>query len=74
VNQKDSEDYFQWLKDKGKMKYELTDIFINKDGVLYKEERMAWCGKTSPEDYKEFCLETGREYEGEYKLLVFESK
>jgi hypothetical protein len=60
--QKDREDYFQWLKDTGKMKYELTDVFINKDGVLHNEKRMAWCGKTSPEDYREFCKETGREF------------
>ena len=73
-NQKDREDYFEWLKNKGKFKYELTDIFVEKNGVYRIEQKMAWCGTTSPEDYKAFCLETGREYEGEYKLLAFESK
>jgi hypothetical protein len=60
--QKDREDYFEWLKDKGRMKRGLTEIFINKDGVLHTEMKMAWMCKTSPEDYKEFCKETGREY------------
>ena len=74
ADQKDREDYFEWAKNKGKLKYQLADVFVNKDGVLQIEKKMAWCGTTSPEDYKAFCLETGREYEGEYKLLAFESK
>jgi len=60
--QEDREDYVQWLKDKGKMKYELTDVYINKDGVIHMEKKMAWVIKPEIEDYKEFCLETGREF------------
>ena len=70
ITEKDSEDYKQWLKDTGRLKYELTDVFVNNDGEITTEKRMAWTMKTSPEDWKEFCETTNREYEGEVNLLA----
>lgn len=67
---KDSEDFKQWLKDTGRLRYELTDVFINNDGEIKTEKKMAWVMKTSPEDLKEFCKVTDREYEGEINLLA----
>lgn len=63
------DEYIQWLKDTGRSKYELTDVFINDNGNVKIEKRMAWVAKTSPEDWKEFCKATSREYIGEMKLL-----
>ena len=63
-------EYFQWLKDTGKAKYELTDVFVNNNGETKKEKKMAWIVNNSPEYWREFCEVTGREYEGEVSLLA----
>lgn len=69
-NQKDKDDFFQWGKDTGKIKYELAKVLVNNNGVFEYENKMAWVLRTSPEDYKEFCEVTGRECEGEIILQV----
>lgn len=67
---KDQSEYFQWLKDTGKGKYELTDIFINDNGEIKTEKRMACIIKTTPEDWKQFCKITGRDYNDGWQMLV----
>jgi hypothetical protein len=63
-------EYLQWLKDTGKAKYELTNIYVNNNGEFKTIKKMAWVVKNTPEDWKEFCKETNKEYEGEIKLLA----
>jgi hypothetical protein len=68
--EQEKEGYIQWLKDTGRMKYELTDIFINDNGEIKTEKKMAWVMKNTPGDWKKFCEETGKEYEGSVNLLA----
>jgi hypothetical protein len=70
ITEQDKNDYIQWLKDTGRMIYKLTDIFINDNGVIKTEKKMAWVAKVSIEDWKEFCKATNREYIGEVNLLA----
>lgn len=70
LTEKDKNDYLQWLKDTRKAKYGLTDVFVNINGEIKVEKRMAWTMNTSPEDWKEFCNTTGRGYMGEINLLA----
>jgi hypothetical protein len=60
------EEYFQWLKNTGRMKYELTDVFINNNGVINTEKKMAWVAHTTPDDWEEFC-ELNEKKEGQTK-------
>lgn len=62
------EEFLQWQKDNGKARYGLTDIYVNDNGKIKKEKKMAWTIKTSLEDWKDFCKATGKDYE-EIKLL-----
>lgn len=64
-NEQIIKEYFQWLKDTGRMEYKLTDVFINDDEVLKVEEQMAWVINATPDDWKEFMKEEGR------KKLIF---
>lgn len=64
------DEYIQWLKDNGKLKQEPRDIYVNINGEMKIETRMAWTMNTSPQDWQDFCESTGREYEGEMKLLA----
>jgi len=57
---KNIKDYIEWLKDKGKAIYELSDIYINKEGILRKEKKMVWRIESTTEDYDEFCKETSK--------------
>jgi hypothetical protein len=68
--EKDKEEFIQWLKDNGKMNYELTDVYVNNDGEIKLEKKMAWVAKTCSEDWRKFCKITGREYNGEINLLA----
>jgi hypothetical protein len=70
ITEQDKDEYIQWLKDTGRMKYKLTDIFVNDNGVIKTEKKMAWVAKVSTEDWKEFCNATSREYIGEVDLLA----
>ena len=70
-NQKDLNEYIKWQKDNGKAKYQLTTVVINDNGEIKTEKIMAWVMNTSPDDWKEFCKDTGKEYEGEVKLLAY---
>jgi hypothetical protein len=63
-------EFLQWLKDKGKMKNELTDVFVNDNGTIKAEKRMGEIYNISPDVYKEFCEATNREYE-EYKVIYY---
>lgn len=56
------EKYFQWLKDTGRMEYKLTDIFINDNGIIKTEKKMAWIAHTTPSDWEEFCNITDNKY------------
>lgn len=69
-NQKEKDDLFQWGKDNGKLKYELAKVLVNNNGVFEYEDKMVWVMRTSPEDYRKFCEDTGRGYEGEVVLQV----
>ena len=69
MNNKLMEEYLQWQKDTGRFKQELTDVIVNDNGVIKTEKKMACVMKTTGNDWKEFCEDTGREYE-EYKLLA----
>lgn len=60
--EKDREDYVQWAKDTGRTKEGLTDVYVNDNGEMKIEKRMAWTIQCSPDDWKEFCKATGREY------------
>lgn len=63
------DEFIQWSKDTGRMKYQMTDIVVNDNGNFKIEKKMAWVMKTSSEDWKEFCKFTNRDYE-EVKLLT----
>lgn len=64
------EEFLQWQKDNGNAKYGFTDIYVNDNGKIKKQKTLAWTVNTTPEDWKQFCEETGREYEGEMKLFA----
>lgn len=64
-------DFRQWMIDKGKAKRELTNIMVNDNGSIKTEQKMAWVIKSSPENWREFCKDTKREYTGEIKLLIY---
>ncbi len=70
VTQKDMDEFLQWQKDSGKAKYGLTDIYVNDNGKMSIEKRMAWIIKISPEDWKEFCNATNRECTGKIEFLA----
>jgi hypothetical protein len=70
ITEQDKDEYIQWLKDTGRMKHELTDIFINDNGTIKTEKKMAWVAKSSIDDWKEFCKATNRNYIGEVNLLA----
>ena len=69
-NEEIRKEYFQWLKEKGKTKQELVSVFVNVDGEIKTEKQMACVIRNTPEDWKEFCEDTDREYEGEIKILA----
>jgi len=69
-NEEIRKEYFQWLKDKGKTEQKLVDVFVNDNGEIKKEKQMTCVTKNLPEDWKEICENTGREYKGEIKLLA----
>lgn len=69
-NEKDKDDFRQWMVNKGKAKRELTDVFINNNGEISTEKKMCWVMNTSPEDWEDFCKDTGREYKGKIDLLA----
>ena len=68
--QKDKDDFIQWCKNTGKAEYKLTDIYVNNNGELELEKKMAWVFDIVPEDWKRFCKNTNREYIGEVNLLA----
>jgi hypothetical protein len=70
IGLKINNEFLQWLKDKGRMKSELTDVFVNDNGTIKSEKRMAQIYNVSPDDWKEFCEVTNREYE-EYKIIYY---
>lgn len=63
-------EYMQWLKDTGRMKYELIDVIVNDNDNIKTEKKMVWVAHNTPNDWKEFCKATGREYVGEIQLLA----
>jgi hypothetical protein len=63
-------EYLQWLKDKGKVKYELTDVYVKTDNGIHIEKRMAEIVTATDKDRKEFCKETGKEYEEKLVLII----
>jgi len=69
-NEKDLDDYIEWQKNSGKLRYELTDVIINNNNEIKTEKKIAWVIDTSREDWKEFCKVTNRDYIGEICLLV----
>ena len=69
-NEEIRKEYLQWLKDKDKTKQELVDVFVDVNGEIKTEKKMICIMKNSPEDWREFCEDTGREYKGEIKLLA----
>ena len=58
MNDAEQEKYIQWLKDTDRMKYELTDVFINDNGQIKTEKKMAWVARTTPNDWEEYCKVT----------------
>lgn len=70
LTEQEKEEYIQWQKDTGRMKYELVNIFVNDNDEIKTEKKMAWVIKNTPEDWKEFCEETGKEYKGFVNLLA----
>lgn len=62
----------QWMIGKGKAKQELTDVFINNNGNIHTEKRMAWIIDVTPNDYKEFCDESNIDYEEMILLAMYE--
>ena len=68
-NEKDANDFTQWMIEQGKTKRELADVFINDNGEIKIEKKMAWVIESTAEDWEDFCNDTGREYEYT-KLLV----
>jgi hypothetical protein len=71
LNDKDVDNFLQWQKDTGRMKYELTDIAINDNGNIKFEKQMVWVSHNTPDDWREFCKDTGRKYEGAYELIAY---
>ena len=66
------DEFTQWQKDTGRIKYEPTDIYVNENGKIKVEKKMAWVMDTSPKDWREFCKETGRDYEGVRLLAIYD--
>jgi len=69
-NDKLMDEYLQWSKDTGRFKHELTDVIVNDNGVIKTEKKMACVVNTSPDDWREFCMDRDMEYEGKMKLLA----
>lgn len=63
--------YFQWAKDNGNARYELTDVFINDNGEFKKEKKMAWVLETNSVNWRKFCEETDSEWEEVRLILKF---
>lgn len=64
-------EFIQWLKDKGKPITGLTDVFVNENGNIKTEKRMATTIHISPDDYKDFCKETGKDYEAIKLIAIY---
>lgn len=56
------DEYWQWQKDTGKAQYKLIDVVVYDNGEITIVEKMAWIVNTSPNDWKEFCQATGKEF------------
>lgn len=63
-------EFLQWQKDTGRMNCELTDVIVNDGGNIKIEKKMAWVCHITPNDWKEFCHATNREYEGIIQVLA----
>ena len=70
-NERDVSEFRQWMVNKGKSKRELADVFINDNGEMKIEEKMVLVVETTPNDWKEFCEDTGREYEEVDLLAIY---
>jgi len=62
------EEFLQWQKDNGKTKYGLVDVLVNNNSEIKEEQRMGWTITFLPDDWRDFCKATNKEYE-EVKLL-----
>ena len=60
ITEQDRAEFLQWAKNTGRAEYKLTDIAKSKDGKYVFEKQMAWVINTTPDDWKEFCKDTGR--------------
>ena len=73
-NKLDMIEYRQWLQDTGRSTYGLTDIYVNDNGNIKIEKRMAWSCHVTPNDWKEFCNATNRIYDGDITLMAIISE
>lgn len=70
ITEQDQNEYIQWLKNTGRSVYKLTDVYVMENEKVSIEKKMAWVSKVTPNDWYEFCKETGKNYEGEVNLLA----
>jgi len=70
ITDKVKDEFIQWLKDTGRLEYKSSDVFVNNDGEMKIEKRMAWSMDITPKKWKEFCDITGIDYGGEINLLA----
>jgi len=70
ITDKDQEEFIQWLKDTIIPECKLIDVFVNNNGEIKIEKKIALSFHTTPNDWKEFCDVTGRDYRGEINLLA----
>ena len=63
-------EFAEWLKNKGKSSYGLQDIYINDNGKMKIEKRMATIIQIDFNDWFDFCKETGKSCES-IKLIAF---
>ena len=70
ITEQDQNEFIQWLKDTRKPEYKLRDVFVNNNGEIKIEKKMALSINITPNDWKESCDVTGRDYRGEINLLA----
>jgi len=70
IEKEELDEFLQWKKDNGKFEYKLTDIYVNDNGEIKTEKKIAMIIKRTPNDWKEFCRVTGKKCISEATLLV----
>lgn len=63
LNNKDVEDYKQWMISKGKARNELTNVYVIDNDEVKIEKKMACVVDVTEKNWKEFCNDTEREFE-----------